>query len=434
MSFKKPFNLSLFTIAIVLLFIASNTNWGEKSWRNTLESDAKGYYAYNPAVFIYHDLNFLFFKEIEQEKYYQEHLFVDYRAFLEEGIVNKYYAGTALAQSPFFLIAHALSKIYGNDADGYSKLYMQLINIAAIFYCILGLFFLGKTLDFYQINRWNKIITITVITFGTNLFIYTIAEPGMSHVYSFGFVSAFIFFSHKFFYSNSSKSVLAMGICFGIICLIRPINGLIIFGLPSMAKDLNQIKSLISNLFNAKKYFLLAILFFISIVSIQAIIYKISTGHFWIYSYTNEGFNFLNPHFMDTLFSYKKGLFLYTPVYLASLLGLFYLGKKSKFKTISFISFFIFITYIFSSWWMWFYGGSFSSRVFVEYLPFFCYSISRCNKLYKKESIKGLILCSSILANHFVPNSIFSVQILYHSLFRNDSRKILGCIFTTTII
>jgi len=29
------------------------------------------------------------------------------------------------------------------------------------------------------------------------------------------------------------------------------------------------------------------------------------------------------------------------------------------------------ITYIFSSWWMWYYGGSFSSRVYVEYLPFF---------------------------------------------------------------
>ncbi len=64
----SPSHITILAIGIVLIFIASNTNWGKDSWKNTIESDAKGYYAYNPAIFIYHDLNFQFFREIEQEK------------------------------------------------------------------------------------------------------------------------------------------------------------------------------------------------------------------------------------------------------------------------------------------------------------------------------------------------------------------------------
>ena len=70
----------------------------------------------------------------------------------------------------------------------------------------------------------------------------------------------------------------------------------------------------------------------LGIMAIQSVIYKLSTGYFWVYSYGEEGFNFGSPHFIDILFSYKKGLFLYTPIYLIALLGLYFMYKKNKFE------------------------------------------------------------------------------------------------------
>ena len=394
----KSYHLShyaLLLIAFILFFTASNTNWGDKKWQNTLESDAKGYYAYNPAVFIYHDLNFLFFKEIEQEKYFQEHLFVDYRSFLEEGIVNKYYAGTALLQSPFFLTAHLIASPLGYDTDGYSKIYMQFVNIAAIFYCLVGLLFIGKTLNFYHITELYKGLTYFILVFGTNLFVYTVVEPGMSHVYSFVSISAFVYAAHVFFYHKKATALIWMGLLLGLICLIRPVNGLIVFSLFFIAQG--QVNKLFSFLFKHKKKLTFGTLAFLLIVSIQSLIYYISTEHFWVYSYRDEGFNFLSPHLFDILLSYKKGLFLYTPIYLLSLVGLFVLAKESVSKSIYWVLFFVLITYIFSSWWMWYYGASFSSRVYVEYLPLFAILLSMALNHLSNQKFRKLYLSFCVI-------------------------------------
>ena len=52
-------------IIVLLLMYTAKINWGYGQWENVIESDAKGYYAYLPAVFIYYDLNFSFLEEVE---------------------------------------------------------------------------------------------------------------------------------------------------------------------------------------------------------------------------------------------------------------------------------------------------------------------------------------------------------------------------------
>ena len=42
-------------------------------------------------------------------------------------------------------------------------------------------------------------------------------------------------------------------------------------------------------------------------------LYKISVGHFLVYSYGHEKFDFINPHLLGFLFSYDNGMFLYIP-------------------------------------------------------------------------------------------------------------------------
>jgi len=354
-----------------MICISSNLNWSKNYQTGILESDAKGYYAYLPALFIYKDLNFGFFEKIEKVKYYNKNLFYDYRSNSNGKVINKYYCGTALAELPFFFIAYLSDYMMNFESDGYSGLHAVFISIAALFYLIIGLFYLNLTLSIYEIKEWQKTLTLFASLFGTNLFYYSVTEPGMSHIYSFSFISMFVFFSKKYFSTYRDKYIPKLALILGIIVLIRPVNGLIILILPFIAGNKNVFWAGLKSILGNTKYLITSCLIFAGIVSIQLIIYKISTGNFFVYSYGDEGFNFSKPHIIDILFSYKKGLFLYTPLYLLSLTGCFFLWKSSRYEFYSMFGFFIVITYVLSSWWMWFYGGSFSSRVFVEFIPVF---------------------------------------------------------------
>lgn len=417
---KRWVSITLFVISVLLFWITTNLSFGKDKWRGILEADAKGYYAYLPAVFIYQDLNFGFFDHIEKDKYYQDHLYYDYRGGGNGKIINKYYVGTALAQLPFFLVAHVSTSIVGGEMDGYSELYMLSVPIAALFYHILGLCFLVGLLRLYKIKDTIIALLLLATSFGTHLFVYTVVEGGMSHVFSFCFISGFLLYSKRFFINNHLSDAYKMALLLGLIVLCRPINGLIVFFLLPLAGNIGTLKKGVLKLLSNPRALAICFLLFLAIIAIQLIIYKISTGNYFVYSYQNEGFNFSNPHFFDILFSYKKGLFLYTPMLLLGLISTIFLIRNKPFFSIGWLIFFIGITYIFSSWWMWFYGGSFSSRVYVEFIPIFMLSLGifleNCKPIHKKISFGLIVLLIAVC-------QVQSYQYRYYEIHYSEMNK-----------
>ena len=363
--------VSLMAITVILLYIFTNIRAGQAGdWRNTIHNDAKGYYAYLPGVFIYQQLNFNFFVYADSALQLNKSI-CDYRFTVAPGErVNKYYAGTAVAQTPFFIVAHLYALADPETrADGYSYPYMYGIGLAAIFYCILGLFYLDKILLHYNITTANRIITLWAIAFGTNVFAYTIAEPGMSHIYSFAFVAIFAYHLLQWFKNYGTRNLLYAAAALGLILLIRPVNIMVIFFIPFLAGSANNLTTAAKQWVANPRAIGITLLVPLAIISIQLVLYGISTNHFFIYSYGNEGFNFLHPKVFAILFSYKKGLFVYTPIALVALLGTLLFARQSLYKGITFFIAFFGITYVLSSWWCWWYGGSFSGRAFIEYYP-----------------------------------------------------------------
>jgi hypothetical protein len=389
----------LFIVAIVTL-CSSNIQWGKNSWKDIIEADGKGYYAYLPAAFIYRDLNFTFFDSIEK-KYPNPHIYYDYRIGEENKKADKYFAGTAVAMAPFFLIAHFSAGAFGFDADGYSKIYPIMVNVAAIFYLFLGLYYLKKLLRRYKASDNLISFILVAIAFATNIFYYTVCEPAMSHIYSFAFITMFIYFLSLFFADPRSKTILIISVLLGMIVLIRPVNGLIILIAPFVSGD----KSIFTNgLTYLKKHLfesMMGLMMFLSIVFIQLLIYKIQTGNFLIDSYGEEKFNWTDPHPLSFLLSYKKGLFIYTPIAFISLLGFYKLFKENKFQFYSLLIFLTLLLYVLSSWWNWWYGGSFSSRVCVEYYAILailiCFTYQRLTLKWSRSLYSVLIVCSIIV-------------------------------------
>ena len=365
-------NLTIAGIIMIMTLISSNVHWSqEESWKNLVGADAEGYFAYLPAAIVYNDLNFGFFDEIKDHKDYSRNGFQDYRTEANGKIINKYFAGTALAQLPFFLVAHVVSEPLGYRSDGYSKPYIISITIASLVYILLGLIFLKRLLRLYEIDGWNSAIVLLGFAFGSNLFCYTLVDIGLSHLYSFVFITMFLYYGKLLFEDRKPNRIYLLGILLGLIILIRPVNGIIFFALPFLAGSKESLIAGIMNLWQHKWISVMGLFLSMLVISTQLFIYKVSTGSFFVYSYKEEGFNLLSPHMFDILFSYKKGLFLYTPIFLVSLAGLYFSWKKSRFEAYSLALFLLFLVYILSSWWNWWYGGSFSSRVFVEFIPLF---------------------------------------------------------------
>lgn len=411
---------ALAAVLAIMTLVTSNLNWSGNFWQNTLETDAKGYYAHLPAIFIYNDLSYGFFEKVEIINT-PPHFIYDYRVSVGKGITNKYFVGTAIAEAPFFLAAHAFCLMKNTEANGFTKPYVISITIAALFYLILGMLFIRKTLLLYQVRDWVGGIMILVVTFGTNLFYYVVGEPGMSHVYSFAFVSLFVYFGKCFFNSGNSKLLIPISVILGLIILIRPVNGLILLCLPFLAETWELFKLRLGQVCLTPIKLVFPLLAFSVVVGLQLIIYRISTGQFFVYSYGEEGLDILDPHFVDILFSYKKGLFVYTPVYLLMVLSSLWLFWRKWYVLGTYIFFFVALTYILSSWWNWWYGGSFSSRVYIEFLPILC--IPMAQWLTSLKSLTGRATLVMLLFILVVLCQIQTYQYRYYIIHWEEMTK-----------
>jgi hypothetical protein len=361
--------LTIPLIVLICTWHSANIHWG-KQWNCIITSDGKGYYAYLPATFIYNDPNFGFYDTIEN-KYYDWHLKSEYRSIVNGKTTNKYFCGVAVLQLPFFLAGHAAAKVSGAEADGFSKPYAIALNIATIFWLMIGLIYLRKLLLSFGANKVKASLILLTFVFGTNLFFYTIGEPAMSHVYSFALITIFLVYSKKWIDTSKNKYLLLTFLLLGMITLVRPVNLLIVLWIPFAAGSFQTTTEIIKRLFSKPAYLLPAVCLFIIPVFIQLLFYKISTGNFFVYTYKDEHFNFANPEMINFLFSYKKGLFIYTPLTFLALFGFIPLWKENRFRAVWLFFSFLLIVYVLSCWWMWYYGGSFGMRPMIEFYGLF---------------------------------------------------------------
>jgi len=138
--------------AIALVWVSSNRFWGDYRWSNILVSDGPGYYAYLPAIVVYHDLSFGFFEKVLQGEN-RENLHYDYRVNTNGHIINKYFSGTAFVQLPFYILGHLVTILSDGVTDGYSRWYLVFFHVGALFYCLLGLFVFSRILKFYMVSE-----------------------------------------------------------------------------------------------------------------------------------------------------------------------------------------------------------------------------------------------------------------------------------------
>jgi hypothetical protein len=380
------------------------------NWKSVIASDGAGYYAYLPATFIHHDLNYHFAEE--NSPLYKSYPGCDVNLFgnisFEGKRVNKYFIGASVLQAPFFLIAYFLSSAFDYPPGGYSFLFQAAVCFAAIFYLLLGLYCTRKLLLKMKFADTSVTLVLLLLFFGTNLYHYALEEPSMSHVYSFGMIAVFLLSVFNLKENYSGKRFLIASISFALIVLLRPTNGIILLFVPFFI-SMTEFKSIFTQAWKNKKIFFTSLLIPLLLFFLQSLTWKISGGHWKEDTYIGEGFDLLHPHLSDALFSWRKGLFIYTPVLLFSVAGLFFVRSLSK--KIIFFGFLLLNAWIISSWHDWSYGGSFGQRPFVDTYAVFAIGLAFfVNGL--KNAFAGLSI--ALVATFFVFLNLFQLY-QYHN-------------------
>ena len=94
-------------------------------------------------------------------------------------------------------------------------------------------------------------------------------------------------------------------------------------------------------------------------------------GKFIQWTYQGNGFYFTNPSPIKMLFGFDSGLFIYSPICLLFLFGLYFIFYLSRFKFYISAFFILFLVYLFSSYWAYNYFDSFGMRPFVDFFSVF---------------------------------------------------------------
>ena len=341
----------------------------EGRWLNTISGDGFGYYAYLNAVFLPSGFDFDMEKDGLHYGKYPVHPY-DLLAFdADSSRYTKYFPGTAILMSPFYLTGAMLAYVSGEDVDGFSPPFQYMVLFSTLFYLLFSLVLLTKLLRTFNLSDTDILFILLPIAIGTNAINYVWNEASYSHVYVFFSVSGFLYCMRLFFIQPRYSSFLWAAAFLGLGIIIRPTSVLAALAIPLLSENLDNLKQLIEFKLKQWKTTVLAGLLIFMFIGVYLLTNYLQFGKWQLWTYTGEYFDFLNPNLQAFLFSYKKGLFVYTPLLLLIVPASLSLWNKNKFFVLSFASFFLVTTYILSSWWAWSYGGSFGSRAFIDYLP-----------------------------------------------------------------
>ncbi len=428
---KNPTKTTMWVCLIIITYLHVDFEYW-KDTTNVFRSDVKEYYAYLPALFIYQDLDFKWVNSTENLRD---------RVWYKIGPTGKphvsYTMGMAIAALPFFLIGHLLALISGIEADGYTTPYAIAMLMGSVFYLGLGLFYLRKLLLKY-FKPYIVAITMVAILFGTNLLYYTFIEALMSHIFSFSLIIVFIFLLENWLKKPGFRSSLILGLISALIILIRPPNVIIlILYLLWNVGSIGDLKKRFILFYKSFPQTILLIVIALLIVVPQLIYWKAYGGSYFFNAYGDEAYFFFNdPEVSNVLFSYRKGWFVYTPLMLFAVFGIPFMFKRLRGKIIPVVVVLILTTYIISSWYMWFFGGSFGHRAFIDIYGIMAIPLAAIiswafSGKFILKLISGLLIFAIIYLNIFQTNQIYHGAIHWAAMTKDAYWETFGKSYPT---
>lgn len=366
--------------------------WHKPQTNATIAWDVSGYYMYLPALFIYKDLKHCTFKDSILAKYYPTPDFQ--QAFIHQksgNYVMKYSSGQAFAMLPFFILAHSYCHLTGAyPADGFSYPYQACIGIGMLLYAFLGLFVLRKVLLPYFKDATVALLLLCYVL-GTNYLDYSSIDQGMTHSVLFTLYCLVLYTTARFYAKPSIVYALALGLLVGYATLIRPTD--IVAVLIPLCWNINGLKGFKQQVEFIKQHFfkfaIIAIALFL-VFAIQMVYWKYVANEWFVYSYQDQGFSWLHPHFYDYILSYSCGWLRYCPMMMLPILGLVYFFIKGK-NSFAIVLVALVNFYVVIAWDVWDYGGT-AGRAMIQTYPILAFPFCMLLEWAQRRKWTSLLL------------------------------------------
>lgn len=383
-------------IGIVLLLIAGHIILFEQG----LGGDGWGYYAICESLLLDGDLNLNnniygvlngFTKDPKTDRY-----------------ITQYPPGLALMNAPFFLIGAVLGSIVPINIPQESIFpnpNFSPISTAVFFrifgfifahnvYALLGLFILFLTLRLNGFGANVSAVLVLLTYFASPLHYY--AQSGMSHANSFFLVSCLLFCFSKYLITRKPYFWLLIGICIGLATTVRYNNILLmscIIFIPFIV-DSHKMKTALYLIGGfAALFWMLPVFWWFHAHQLRP-------------SYALE-FCFDRIPLYLILFSPHSGFFMFHPLFILCIPGMFLFLKKrypSASHTASTTALFSFcqlipLCLLYGYWRLWHGGDSYSQRFLIDCLPFFTFSMAPLFTI--RSQAKWVIVVFTIAATLF---------------------------------
>lgn len=362
-----------YRILLTLLIAAAvGFSFSSISFKQQLSWDAFGYYLYLPAVFLYDDLDL---SEPWVDQVYDQYAVSDtkYQLYPQPGgaRVIKYPAGLALLYAPGFVAGHIYALSHdAYPADGFSPPYAVAVTLWCLLLISAGVFLFYEFLR-RLFNPHVSFLTTVALLAGTNFLVTAYLTPVMPHGLLFFLYVLLLFFTAKAVDATSFRHAVMAAIVFSLIALSRA-SEIIALAIPltygiSTGKGLLSTGGMLRDKGAIRKWVILATII-IGIGSVQLIYWKLTAGTFIYNSYDNagEGLDLWSPRLLESLFSFRKGWWLYTPLAIMAFIGIFHPALSRRGWRTPLLIFMILTIWLVSSWTTWWFADSFGQRAYVQ--------------------------------------------------------------------
>ncbi|MFN8276507.1 MAG: hypothetical protein U0T84_03415 [Chitinophagales bacterium] len=357
---RLPATLLALLLAAAVFTQVQRVHWQVLNWDNF------GYYLHLPAVFKYHDIENYRFAETLRQQYNTSSSLYQITQTPEGQLTPTYTIGMAFLYAPAYAFADVLVRFTHYPADGLSAPYRLAQAAWGWLLSLLALWLLVGEWRRY-LNPTHTVLLLAGLIFGTNFFYYFTAEPVSPHNVLFALYGFLVVVLMRLSRQPSPYGLPLIVIICTLLTLARPseIFSFLLAGTFLLVHGRQQLHS------HWWRGLLPAGSAGAVLVLLQVLLWKKTTGHFFYNPYPFKP-DFLHPHLLKGLFSFRKGWLLYTPW-----MGLLFVGffmpvkyglKGWKWPVALFLAAQLWTVF---AWPMWWYTSSFGMRALVQLYPVF---------------------------------------------------------------
>jgi hypothetical protein len=308
-----------------------------------VRGDGVGYYAFARAPLIEHSLDF-------QRDYQAANASFRGVRLDENGLPkpdfrtrtghldNHFTVGPAILWAPFLLTAHAgvlLARAMGSPvaADGFSAPYRIAMAFGTALYGFLGILLAARLARKYVDERWVFLAAISV-WWASSLPIYMYFNPSWSHAHSAFAVALFLWYWHETHEHRTTRQWCLLAVIAGLMLNVYYANAMMFLALAveaiqqylvafrDPAPGAPAARRLLKN------HMLFGVLVLLSLLPTFVTRYVIYGSPFESGYISLKDWFWRSPFFLAVLFSSNHGLFVWTPLALFAVAGLFLFWRR----------------------------------------------------------------------------------------------------------